>query len=254
MPMPILAHISLVIAGWAVVANGVATAGPIDERFRDPGFDAYAQGPSHEARPGGEVRLDDRARFTLPPSAFDQQVRMVKRLGHGSVEGDDRLIVGVQLDDGDYTRYAATLLYEQVDGRFQLETILPMRERFTRFRLRYSQDMQRRLLILRGVSGAHFHEAWIYDFGTRPPRLLAANGSAAGVEIRHESPSDAPQLWVGVADWSDPDWNYATGKRLWNVYTWQDDQYAYDGGLSTVARKPVASRMEEFIDRIQQQE
>lgn len=37
MPMPILAHVSLVIAGWAVVVTGLASASPIDERFRPTG-------------------------------------------------------------------------------------------------------------------------------------------------------------------------------------------------------------------------
>lgn len=241
----------LTLIGLATVTTGLAQADAIDESFRDPVFDAYQQGPGVDVQPSITVSLDDETRFALPPSAYDQQVKMIQRLGHPSVDGDDQLIVGVQLEAEDFARQAATLLYREVDDRFQLETVLPMRERFNSFRLDYSQAIKSRLLILRGTSGMHFHEVWIYDFDTSPPTLLAGNGSAAGVHLREGQESDAPQRWVGVANWDDPDWNYATGERLWNVYTWQQDSCAYDPNLSTTEKRSLGTRMREFLEEIE---
>jgi len=47
--------------------------------------------------------------------------------------------------------------------------------------------------------------------------VLLATGSAAGVELRPDPATGKPQVWVGIENWDDPDWNYASGKRLWNV-------------------------------------
>jgi hypothetical protein len=47
------------------------------------------------------------------------------------------------------------------------------------------------------------------------------------------SEEGVPQVWVGRENWDDPDWNYATGKRLWEVHVWNDKEFVYNKALST---------------------
>ncbi len=244
-PLAIMLGLCLAIGAEPLPASA------IDEFIQNNDFPGYQIESGQGMYPPVTVTLDDKTQFTLPASDFQQQVRMIQRLGHRSVANDDRLIVGVQVGGGDAALHAATLLYDQVDGQFQLTAILPMRERFNSFRLDYSRDIGSRLLILRGTSGMHFHEVWIYKYGPEGLELLATNGSAAGVHLKEGEDTDAPQVWVGVADWEDPEWNYAHGERLWNIYTWQDDGYVFNAELSTVEQKTVGRRMGEFLERLE---
>ena len=71
--------------------------------------------------------------------------------------------------------------------------------------------------------------------------ILFDKGSAADVDFKTTA-EGLPQVWVGRADWDDPDWNYAGGKRLWEVHVWNGKEFVYDKALSTA---PLESEWEE---------
>lgn len=223
----------------------------IDDQLRNLTFDLYPDAPPGDLNPAVTAQLDSQTFFILPPSPVPQAVRMIQRFWRGDSFGGDQLFVGIQrYGETAIDNSAATLIYQQIDGRFQVVAALPMREWFNRFRLVYSNEIGDQLLILRGVSGMHFHEVWVYKLGGAVPELIAANGSAAGVHIKNGEEGDAPQIWVGVADWSVPGWNYATGERRWMVYTWRNGAYSYNSTLSTVEERSITERALDFANFI----
>jgi len=93
----------------------------------------------------------------------------------------------------------------------------------------------------------HFHDLWIYRFRDGKPELVLAQGSAAGVELRPDSATGDPQVWVGIENWDDPKWNYASGARRWNVYTWNEDRFSLDQELSTAPVITAERRAEDYV-------
>jgi len=106
------------------------------------------------------------------------------------------------------------------------------------------------VLAIHGASGAHFHDLWVYRFRDGTPELLLAKGSAAGVELRPDPATGDPQVWVGIENWDDPNWNYASGKRLWNVYGWTGEAFAFSQALSTAQEVALDARTNEYVQRV----
>lgn len=106
------------------------------------------------------------------------------------------------------------------------------------------------LCTLAFVAGAHFHDLWVYRFRDGKPELLLAKGSAAGVDLWPNSATGDPQVWVGIENWDDPEWNYASGKRLWNVYAWSGEAFTFNPGLSTAQEVALDTRTNEYVQRV----
>ena len=237
---------------FALTTTNAFSSQAIDRFLLDDEFSPYKQITVEESAPRQEVILDSQTTLVLPLSSHTQQVQMIKRLANASNPDKETIIIGLQLSSQSSGPRAATLIYEKASDGYAVEAVLPMGERFHNFRTYYSHAIGSHLLTLHGASGMHFHEAWIYKLNDGRPELLAANGSATGVELRFADEIDVPELWVGVANWDEPGWNYAHGDPLWNVYTWESKAYRFNDDLSTTQMKTVHERMTDFISAIKE--
>jgi hypothetical protein len=91
---------------------------------------------------------------------------------------------------------------------------------------------------------------WVYRFRDGKPELLLAKGSAAGVELRQDPDTGDPQVWVGIENWDDPEWNYASGKRLWNVYRWTGQAFEFNQAFSTTSEVALDDRTDTYVERV----
>ena len=72
--------------------------------------------------------------------------------------------------------------------------------------------------------------------GRRGPPARSGNRRSAGL--------------VGIENWDDPDWNYASGKRLWNVYGWTGEAFTFNPKLGTAQEVALDARTNEYIQRV----
>ena len=88
-------------------------------------------------------------------------------------------------------------------------------------------------LLVWTVSGMHCDGLKIVTYKAGKLVMVADRSSPAGVDFK-VSDKGVPHIWVGGLDWEDPNANYATGKRLWEVGAWDGDNFVYDPKLSTL--------------------
>ena len=159
---------------------------------------------------------------------------------------------GIRLQAGvpDGSTQAFALVYGGSGQQRVLKAELPLRQYFIGFKELMID--QQPVLAIHGASGAHFDDLWLYRFTTGKPELLLAQGSAAGVELRSNPVTGGPQVWVGVEDWSDPSWNYASGERLWNVYVWTGKDFRLDAALSTARETTAGERADWYVARVKE--
>ena len=163
---------------------------------------------------------------------------------------EDAVVVGLHAGSPEGPSQAFALVYALDGQKGTLKAELPLREYFIQFEA-LTID-QKPVLAIHGASGAHFHDLWLYRFPQGKPELLLAQGSAAGVDLRTDQTTGEPQVWVGVEDWDDPTWNYATGKRRWNVYIWTGNEFKFSEALSTVRETPADERAERYVARVKE--
>jgi hypothetical protein len=70
------------------------------------------------------------------------------------------------------------------------------------------------------------------------------------VDLRPDPETGDPQVWVGIENWDDPEWNYASGKRLWNVYGWTGAAFMFSQALSTAQEVALDTRTNEYVQRV----
>ncbi|MFA7000754.1 MAG: hypothetical protein WC352_01225 [Candidatus Omnitrophota bacterium] len=104
-----------------------------------------------------------------------------------------------------------------------------------------NKDKTKQIFAL-SMSGAHQSNLAIYSLKNGQLVELFAKGSAAGVEYKEAVGNNPPEIRVGRANWDDPEWSYATGKRLWEVYVWDGEKFEYSQSKST---SPLKSEREE---------
>jgi hypothetical protein len=187
------------------------------------------------------LELDPATRVTVPPHLTEQKVVEVQRadLGPGL---EDAVIVGVDAKTSNRINQAYALVYAPRDGQMQLIAELPLREHVERFQKAWV-NTDEPVLVINGISGAHFMDLWVYRFANGEPDLLFANGSAAGAEFRYDITTPVPTIWIGVEDWGDPNWSFANGERRWNVYTWDGDEFMYNERLSSAREMGPEERL-----------
>ena len=222
----------------------------IDPLYRD--LETGMSTQESVAKPGMALTVDlGSARLSIPPHFAKQEILEIKRTLYLGPGLEDAVLVGLHgYAEKDAPSEARTIIYNLKDGKAELKAELPMREYFIGFEV--LQIDGEPVLAIHGASGAHFHDLWLYRFKTGKPELLLAQGSAAGVELRADGESSNPQVFVGVESWAEPGWNYATGKRRWNVYTWNGQSFTLDAKLSTAPLAVAEERTQSYVAAVMQ--
>ena len=202
----------------------------------------------HHTAPSLTVELDSKTRLTVPPHLAEQQIIEIQQfdLGPGMEES---VVVGLDARTKDGLKQAYALVYARKDGAMVLAAELPLRERFERIEKAWV-NRHDPVLVLNGWSGNHFMDLFVYRFtADGAPELLFANGSAAGAEFRYDVTTPIPSIWIAVEDWSDPNWNFASSDRRWNVFTWDGRGFVYNERLSSARELSVEERVSQYTMR-----
>lgn len=200
-----------------------------------------------EDGPPRTLELSDGERVILPSQVTEDDIVNMTRVQGLGPELDDAFVVGI-IVRWNVIPEAYALIYGGQPGQRQLKIQIPMRNYYDQAQT--VQLGEERALLLRGVSGMHFDDVWVYRFPEGRPELLLAKGSAAGVEFKTDAATGAAQVWVGIENWDDPTWNYATGTRLWNVYRWDGVNFVFDTDLSTIREVSAEERLGGFVNAV----
>ena len=222
----------------------------IDPLYQEVASGMYFDKVPPNTGPALTIDLGKAGRLTLPPRFAEQEVFEVKRLFYLGPGLEDAVAVGLHARSSDGIPQGFVLVYALQNRKGVLKAELPLREHF----LGFEEGMidQQPVLAILGASGAHFHDLWVYRFRDGKPELLLAQGSAAGVDLRTDPTTGDPQVWVGVENWAEPSWNYATGKRLWNVYTWTGKEFTLNPALSTARETTAGERAEWYVAQVKE--
>jgi len=228
--------------------ESLTTSGPVDPLYRDVETGMYFEEVPPSTGPALNIDLGKAGRLTLPPRFAEQNVLEVKRVHYLGPGLEDAVVVGLHAGVPDGPTQAFALIYGGSDQQRVLKAELPLRQYYVGCEvLTLGREV---VLAIHGASGAHFHDLWVYRFRDGTPELLLAKGSAAGVELRPDPATGDPQVWVGIENWDDPNWNYASGKRLWNVYGWTGEAFAFSQALSTAQEVALDARTNEYVQRV----
>jgi|GEM_PF-6856185 len=220
------------------------TTGPIDPRYREMYFEQVPP----TTGPALTIDLGTGGRLTIPPRFAEQDVLEVKRVFYLGPGFEDAVVVGLHAGVPNGPTQAFALIYGGSGSQRVLKAELPLQQYYVGCEvLTLGQES---VLAIHGASGAHFDDLWVYRFRDDKPELLLAQGSAAGVELRSDAETGNPQVWVGVENWNDPNWNYATGDRRWNVYTWNGGKFSLKQELSTAPFIPAEQRAEGYVHAV----
>lgn len=221
---------------------------PVDPLYREVEAGMYFEEVPPATGLALTIDLGKTGRLTLPPRFAEQDVLEVKRVHYLGSGLEDAVIVGLHAGVPDGPAQAFALVYGGSDQRRILKAELPLRQYYVECEvLTLGQEP---VLAIHGASGAHFHDLWVYRFRDGRPELLLAKGSAAGVDLRPDPTTGDSQVWVGIENWDDPDWNYARGQRLWNVYTWTGEAFTFSQALSTAPEVALDDRTDGYVQRV----
>ena len=221
------------------------TAGAIDPLYQDVASGSLFETVPPNTGPALTIDLGVAGRLTIPPRFAEQEIFEVQRLLYLGSGFDDVVAVGLHAYTKDGKGQAFALIYALKDHTGVLKAVLPLRMHFENFEILEINGAP--VLAIHGESGMHFQDLWLYRLTSGQPELLLAQGSAAGVAIRADAKTGNLQVWVGVENWADPDWNYATGKRRWNVYAWAGDGFKFSEALSTTRETTASERNQGFV-------
>ncbi len=197
--------------------------------------------------PALTVELDPDTRLIVPPHLAKQEIIEIQRADLGSGL-EDAVVVGVDARTKDDIPQAYALVFAHQQGVMALMAELPMREHVERIQHAWVNQREP-LLVLHGASGSHFMDMFVYRFVGGQPELLFKNGSAADAEFRYDAKSPVPSIWIGVENWTDPNWDFASGDRRWNVYTWSGREFVYSERLSSVREMSIGERVSQYTIR-----
>ena len=246
---PLVFLAAMLSAAALVSAEGSpSTTGPIDPLYRDVEAGMYFEQVPPTTGPALTIDLGKAGRLTLPPRFAEQDVLEVKRVHYLGPGLEDAVVVGLHAGVPDGPTQAFALVYGGSGQQRVLKAELPLRQYYIGCEvLTLGREV---VLAIHGASGAHFHDLWVYRFRNGKPELLLAKGSAAGVDLRPDPTTGDPQVWVGIENWDDPNWNYASGKRLWNVYGWTGEAFRFSQALSTAPEVAVDDRANGYVQRV----
>ncbi len=222
--------------------------GAVDPLYRDVEAGMYFEEVPPTTGPALTIDLGKTGRLTLPPRFAEQDVLEVKRVRYLGPGLEDAVVVGLHAGVPDGPAQAFALVYGGSGQQRVLKAELPLRQYYIGCEvLTLGREV---VLAIHGASGAHFHDLWVYRFRDGKPELLLAKGSAAGVDLRPDQATGDPQVWVGIENWDDPAWNYASGKRLWNVYGWTGEAFTFSQTLSTAPEVALDDRTNGYVQRV----
>ena len=228
--------------------ESLTTSGPVDPLYRDVEAGMYFEKVPPTTGPALTIDLGKAGRLTLPPRFAEQDVLEVKRVRYLGPGLEDAVVVGLHAGVPDGPTQAFALVYGGSGQQRVLKAELPLRQYYVGCEaLTLGREV---VLAIHGASVAHFHDLWVYRFRDGKPELLLAKGSAAGVDLRPDPATGDPQVWVGIENWDDPAWNYASGKRLWNVYGWTSEAFTFSQALSTAPEVALDDRTNEYVQRV----
>jgi len=245
-----LVFLAAVLSAAALVyaEESLTATGPIDPLYQDVEAGMYFEQVPPTTGPALTIDLGKAGRLTLPPRFAEQDVLEVKRVYYLGPGLEDAVVVGLHAGVPDGPTQAFALVYGGSGQQRVLKAELPLRQYYIGCEvLTLGRES---VLAIHGASGAHFHDLWVYRFRDGTPELLLAKGSAAGVDLRPDPASGDPQVWVGIENWDDPAWNYASGKRLWNVYGWTGAAFTFNQTLSTAQEVALDARTNEYVQRV----
>ncbi len=245
-----LVFLAAVLSAAALVSaeESPRTTGPIDPLYQDVEAGMYFEEVPAATGSALTIDLGKAGRLTLPPRFAEQDVLEVKRVHYLGPELEDAVVVGLHAGVPDGPTQAFALVYGGSGQQRVLKAELPLRQYYVGCEvLTLGREV---VLAIHGASGAHFHDLWVYRFQDGKPELLLAKGSAAGVDLRPDPTTGDPQVWVGIENWDDPEWNYASGKRLWNVYGWTGEVFRFSQALSTAQEVALDARTNEYVHRV----
>lgn len=194
------------------------------------------------------VELAPDETLIIPAHLAEQRVSSVQEPIFLTGLGECALVGLRAWTDGVGIPQAYVLAYTEVDGRWQVTVELPLRMYFDRMETIRLGETE--ALVIYGASGMHFTDLWVYTFEEGKPQLLLETGSAAGVWVRRAMGRDPATVWVGIENWADPEWSYAYGERLWNVYAWTGNEFRFSEELSTTRETAVTERTEGYVSRV----
>ncbi len=160
-----------------------------------------------------------------PGGIWDAQPRIVRY----DLDGDGKFetIAVTQQFDGTLTMEAMIRLLHE--GHEVDQVAVP--DHFTGLELVDLNYDRHRQIVVWSEGGAHCTNLRVMRYqGTQLITLFEAS-SAAGIEMRKSA--HGLQIWIGREHWQDPNWSYATGKPLMEVYGWDGTAFMYRRDLST---------------------
>ncbi len=107
---------------------------------------------------------------------------------------------------------------------------------------------QRQQIVVRTMGGQHYSSLTIFDYRGGKLTPLFSNGSAC--EVEEDFKAKPPTIRVGRANWDDPQWNYAAGKRLWNVYVWNGKTFVFNAAKSTAQEIREDEEVARFVGEV----
>ncbi len=242
---------ALSAAAMASAEESPSTTGPIDPLYRNVEAGMYFEETPQATGPALTIDLGKAGRLTIPPRFAEQDVVEVKRVHYLGPGFEDAVVVGLHAGVPDGPAQAFALVYGGSSQQRVLKAELPLRQYYLGCEvLTLGRES---VLAIHGASGAHFHDLWVYRFQDDTPELLLAQGSAAGVDLQRDPVTGTSQVWVGVEDWSNPHWNYATGDRRLNVYTWDGKAFAFNDQLSTATATQASQRADGYVHAVLKQ-
>ena len=146
-------------------------------------------------------------------------------------DGNSEYVLGVQLYVKDIP-VGEVLICTKEGKQLKVLDRIDARDHFEKFEYRFIKGPGLWLLIWTN-SGMHCKGLKIVTYKAGKLLMIADRSSPAGVDFK-ASGKGVPQIWVGGLDWEDPNANYATGKRLWEVGVWDGGKFVYDPKMSTL--------------------
>lgn len=134
----------------------------------------------------------------------------------------------------------------KADGSVSAEVRVPNeRPRVSFIDLRHDRSRQ---IVIWTMGGAHYTNLAIFDYRDGVLDPLFINGSAC--EVVGDFEVTPPTIRVGRANWSDPNWNYASGVPLWNVYAWNSRTFVFDDKKSTTRETVEEEEVMQYVDKV----
>ena len=148
-------------------------------------------------------------------------------------DGDIEWLIGFQVASNDDVKVPASFL---VLGKYNKAKFIPIvilqgNDYFNKIQLEDINKDGMSEILFWSSGGAHYTSLGIYQYRKGKMKQIFSNGSACGVDFYNGSGSVT--IKIGRAQLEKPNWSYASGDYLWEVWQWDGRKFAYNKKLST---------------------